>query len=92
MTQHDNNKNRQRDLDDALKHSTKAVKLEPKNAGYIDTLAEVHFRKGDRDKALSLMKECVELTPKNPYFKRQLVRFKKQPFDSPTPDEGEDDE
>ena len=83
--------NCRRDLDAALKHSQKAVELEPKNAGYMDTLAEVHFRKGERDKALSIMKECSEMDPKNAYFRKQLARFKDQPFDSPTPDEGEED-
>ena len=42
--------NCRRDLDAALKHAEKAVKVEPKSAGYIDTLAEVTFRRGDRDK------------------------------------------
>jgi hypothetical protein len=66
--------------------------VEPKSAGYIDTLAEVHFRKGERDKAIALMKRCVELEPQHSYFRKQLVRFKDQPLDSPTPDEGEDDD
>ena len=80
------------DLDAALKHSQKAVELEPKNAGYMDTLAECHFRKGDRDKALALMKQCAEIDGKNAYFKKQLARFKDQAFDSPTPDEGDEEE
>lgn len=82
-----------RDLDEALTHATKAVELAPKTAGYIDTLAEVHFRKKDRAKALELMKRCAELDPTNPYFRKQLVRFEKKPFDSPLPDEetGDDD-
>lgn len=84
--------NCRRDLDAALKHSQKAVELEPRNAGYLDTLAECHFRKGDRDKALALMKQCVELNSKNPYFRKQLERFKTQGFDSSTPDEGDDEE
>lgn len=82
-----------RDLDEALTHATKAVEVAPKMAGYIDTLAEVHFRKKDRPKALELMKQCVALDPANPYFRKQLVRFEKKPFDSPLPDEetGDDD-
>jgi len=84
--------NCRRDLDEALKYAAKAVELEPRNAGYLDTLAEVNFRKGNRDKALELMKKCVELDQKNGYFKRQLARFKDQPFDSSTPEEEEDDE
>ena len=76
-----------RDLDDALKHAQKAVEVAPKTAGYIDTLAEVHFRKKDRAKALELMKQCAALEPGNPYYRKQLERFEKKPFDSPLPDE-----
>ena len=46
-----------RDLDDALKHAQKAVEQAPRTAGYIDTLAEVYFRKKDRVKALELMEQ-----------------------------------
>jgi len=82
-----------RDLDDALLHAKKAVEQAPKAAGYIDTLAEVYFRKKDRPKALELMKQCAALEPTNPYFRKQLERFEKKPFDSPLPDEetGDDD-
>jgi hypothetical protein len=82
-----------RDLDDAQKHAEKAVEKSPKSAGYIDTLAEIHFRKKDRTKALELMKKCVALDSGNPYYRKQLDRFEKKPFDSPLPDEetGDDD-
>jgi tetratricopeptide (TPR) repeat protein len=76
-----------RELDEAQKHAEKAVELAPKAAGYIDTLAEIHFRKKDRAKALELMKQCAKLEPTNPYFRKQLERFEKKPFDSPLPDE-----
>jgi tetratricopeptide (TPR) repeat protein len=76
-----------RDLDEALKHAQKAVEQAPRAAGYIDTLAEIHFRKKDRVKALELMKQCATLEPHNPYFRKQLERFEKKPFDSPLPDE-----
>jgi len=39
-----------------------------------------------------LMKQCVAIEGKNAYFHKQLARFKDQPFDSPTPDEGDEDE
>lgn len=84
--------NCKRDLDEALTHATKATTLEPKAAGYLDTLAEVTFRKGNREKALEMMKKCIEMEPRNRYFNKQLARFKDQPFDSPTPDEDDDDE
>ncbi|HKB03882.1 MAG TPA: hypothetical protein VKD90_16790 [Gemmataceae bacterium] len=82
-----------RDLDEAQKHAERAVELSPRAAGYIDTLAEIHFRKKDRAKALELMKKCAALEPTNPYFRKQLERFEKKPFDSPLPDEetGDDD-
>jgi len=76
-----------RDLDAALTHAKKAVEVAPKTAGYIDTLAEVYFRKKDRAKALEFMKQCAALEPANPYFRKQLERFEKKPFDSPLPDE-----
>jgi hypothetical protein len=83
--------NCRRDLGEALKHAQKATELEPKNSGYLDTLAEVHFRKGDREQALAVMKKCAEIDPKNGYFRKQLQRFAKEPIDSPTPDEEEED-
>jgi tetratricopeptide (TPR) repeat protein len=76
-----------RDLDEALKHAQKAVEQAPKTAGYIDTLAEIYFRKKDRTKALEHMKQCAALEPHNPYFRKQLERFEKKRFDSPLPDE-----
>ncbi len=74
------------ELDVALKHAQKAVDLEPENAQHLDTLAEVYFRKGDRDKAISLMKKCAELDPKRSYYRKQLARFKDQAIDSLVPD------
>ena len=76
-----------RDLEEAKKHSEKAVKLRPESAGYIDTLAEIHFRLKNRPKALELMKKCAEIEPKNPYYRKQLERFEKKGFDSMPPDE-----
>jgi tetratricopeptide (TPR) repeat protein len=64
-----------RELDKALAHARRAVELEPDRAAYLDTLAEVHFRRGDRDEAARLMKRCIELDPKNDYFRKQLDRF-----------------
>jgi len=78
-----------RDLDDARKHAKKATELEPKKMEYLDTLAEVNFRMGDRDTALSLMKKCLEFEPNRLYFRRQFARFKDQSFDSPTPNKAE---
>ncbi len=83
--------NCKRDLDEAIKHSERAVKLEPKSSGFLDTLAETYFRKGNRERALELMKKCNEMDKNNVYYQRQLERFKSQPFDSPTPVGGDDE-
>ena len=52
----------------------------------LDTLAEVHFQRGDRDQALQLMKKCIELDPKNRYFRDQLKRFEAGDPKAPLPE------
>jgi tetratricopeptide (TPR) repeat protein len=64
-----------RNLDKALAHAQKAVELAPSNAGYLDTLAEVHFQRGDKEKAVALQKRVIELDPKKTYFRKQLKRL-----------------
>lgn len=67
-----------RRLDKALAHAGRAVELDPDNPAHIDTLAEVHFRRGQRDKAIKLAKRCVELAPQEQHFRRQLRRFQQR--------------
>jgi tetratricopeptide (TPR) repeat protein len=81
--------NCRRRLDDALTHAQTAVKLEPKAAGYLDTLAEVHFRRGEREKAIEMMQKCVAMEPKSSYFRKQLERFRKGDVSSEVPDHDE---
>jgi Flp pilus assembly protein TadD len=64
-----------RDLDRALEHAREAVRLTPESAGYLDTLAEVHFQRGEQAEALRLMRRCVELAPAREYYRRQLKRI-----------------
>jgi tetratricopeptide (TPR) repeat protein len=64
-----------RQLDKALEHGRKATELAPDQAGYLDTLAEVHFQRGDKDKAIELMKKCIALDGQNAYFRKQRRRF-----------------
>jgi len=64
-----------RNLDKALEHAGKAVELAPTNAGYIDTLAEVHFQRGEKDKAIAIQKRAIELDPKKTYYRKQLRRL-----------------
>jgi tetratricopeptide (TPR) repeat protein len=64
-----------RQLDLALTHARQAVKLAPDDPGFLDTLAEVHFQRGERAEALRLMRRCVQLAPDREYYRRQLKRF-----------------
>jgi Flp pilus assembly protein TadD len=64
-----------RELDQGLEHAQKAVALAPDSAGYHDTLGEVYFQRGDKEKALAAARQSVELGPKVEYYKRQLKRI-----------------
>lgn len=72
-----------RRLDEALLHAEKAVELEPISAGYIDTLAEVHFHLGDRDEAIRLSERSVALRPTATTLQAQLARFRSAPLPTP---------
>jgi tetratricopeptide (TPR) repeat protein len=74
-----------RDLDAALAHARKAAELNPDDSGHIDTLAEVHFQRGDKDKAIELMKKCIDLDPKSAYFRKQLKRMQAGDRDADVP-------
>jgi tetratricopeptide (TPR) repeat protein len=65
-----------RDLDNALKHALRAVQLAPGNYAYLDTLGEVHFRRGHVQEALRCARECLEAVPDNPHYQRQMDRFR----------------
>lgn len=48
-----------RNLDEAHKHIAKALELQPRQAAYTDTMAEVFFAQGNRKKAIELSREAV---------------------------------
>ena len=64
-----------RDLDKALDHALKATKLTPESPGNHDTLGEVYFQRGDKEKALAVQKRVIELDPDRAYFRKQLKRI-----------------
>jgi predicted Zn-dependent protease len=80
-----------RNLDKALEHAQKAIELAPDNAGYLDTLAEVHFQRGDKDKAVALQKRVIELDPRKPYFRKQLKRLEAGDPSAERPPENDDE-
>jgi uncharacterized Ntn-hydrolase superfamily protein len=63
-------------LKESLEAAERAVALEPQNTGILDTLAEVHFRMGDRDKAVEVESRALALEPGSGYLTEQLNRFK----------------
>ncbi|HKQ18366.1 MAG TPA: DUF1028 domain-containing protein [Candidatus Eisenbacteria bacterium] len=63
-------------LPEALEAAERAVALEPKNTGILDTLAEVHFRMGNAAKAAEVGAKALDLEPNDNYLKAQLARFR----------------
>jgi tetratricopeptide (TPR) repeat protein len=66
-------------LEEALRAAERAVALEPKESGILDTLAEVHFRMGHADKAIEVETRALALEPDSNYLKEQIARFKAGP-------------
>jgi tetratricopeptide (TPR) repeat protein len=64
-----------RRLDEALEHAKAAVALESDSAAYLDTLAEVHFVRGDKAQAIRWIRKAIERDPANDYLQGQLRRF-----------------
>lgn len=62
-------------LDLALEAAKRAAKLEPKSFEILDTLAEVHFRRGEAAEAIAVAKRALALEPGSTYLKEQLARF-----------------
>lgn len=62
-------------LKEALAAAERAVKLEPKSAEILDTLAEVHYRMGEKEKAIEVETRALSLSPEDEYLKGQLARF-----------------
>lgn len=63
-------------LDEALQAAERAVRLEPKNTGILDTLAEVHYRRGEKDQAVDVISRALAIEPNDEYLKGQLARFR----------------
>ncbi|HZN34179.1 MAG TPA: HEAT repeat domain-containing protein [Pirellulaceae bacterium] len=69
----------QRQLDEGLALAERAVKAAPDEGSYHDTLAEVHFQRGDRDAAVAAARKAAELSPENKLFAKRLKHFQEDP-------------
>lgn len=64
-----------RDLDEALAHAKRALELAPETAGYLDTLAEVHFARGEYQQAVAVQRRAVAAADDAAVFEERLKRF-----------------
>jgi len=55
-----------RKLDSALIHAKTALSLRPNQAAYLDTMAEIYFAKGDREKAIQWSEKAVAASTAHP--------------------------
>lgn len=69
--------------DEALKHATAAIALEPDNPAYLDTAAEANFLAGNREEAIRLEKRALDFRPNDRFMLEQLHRFQTSPPKSP---------
>lgn len=75
-----------RRLDEAELHQKEALALNPDQPAYLDTLAEIHFARGDRKKAVAASKRAVQLesdSDSRPILRQQYFRFLEGPFPNP---------
>jgi tetratricopeptide (TPR) repeat protein len=69
-----------RKLDAAERHVRKALATSPCQSAYLDTMAEIQFARGQREKALEWSRLAVNFTPEDVLLRRQHERFRSEPF------------
>ena len=62
-------------LDAAVQAAERAVSLEPENTSFLDTLAEVQYRSGQRHAAVQTIEKALRLAPDDAALRAQLERF-----------------
>lgn len=67
-------------LPEAEVMSRKALELNPDQAAYLDTLAEIYFARKDRKSAIKWSKKAVNFSPGDAMIRRQYERFLAEPF------------
>jgi tetratricopeptide (TPR) repeat protein len=70
--------NTEGDLDTALEFSKKSIQLRPSSGGFYDTLAHVHFAKGDYENAVKTQTKAAQMEPHTGAITRQLEVFRKK--------------
>lgn len=67
-------------LDEAEEHSRISLEMVPNHAAYLDTMAEVHFAKGDREKALEFSRNALGREGLADMMWEQYRHFRDDPF------------
>jgi Flp pilus assembly protein TadD len=68
--------NTEGDLDEALECAHKAVELRPDAGAYLDTLAHVHFARGELQSAVKSQTKAAQLEPHSGLIKKKLQLFR----------------
>ena len=76
-------------FDQALPVALKAVELSDRDAGILDTLAELYYAMGDYENAIKIGKEALSKDPDDQYFKDQVNKYQEAAKES---DEGEQEQ
>lgn len=67
-------------LNAAEDHLTEALRINPNQSAYLDTMAEIHFARGHRAKALEWSQIAVIHSPADTLLRRQHERFRSEPL------------
>ncbi|MBI4161714.1 MAG: DUF1028 domain-containing protein [Acidobacteria bacterium] len=71
-------------LAEALQAAETAARLEPDSWEILDTLAEVHFRLGNRERAIEVEEKAAAMAPDVRYLRDQIERFRTGEIPGPT--------
>ena len=69
-----------RNLEPAEKLLEKALAANPDQSAYLDTMAEIQFARGNREKALEWSRRAVNFMPLDVMLRRQHERFRSAPL------------
>jgi uncharacterized Ntn-hydrolase superfamily protein len=67
-----------RELARALALAEKTVALESENPAFLDTLATIHYLKGNHDQAVTIQQKAVKLAPEDSYYSDKLNEWKEK--------------
>ncbi|RYD19889.1 MAG: hypothetical protein EOP88_17235 [Verrucomicrobiaceae bacterium] len=69
-----------RNLDEAEAILEKSLAASPRQSAYLDTMAEIQFARGDREKAIKWSDQAVNFDPTDEMLRRQHERFRTAPL------------